>query len=113
MFNYEWIVDSLKRKGKSHFVYKEGLPKEPIPECTPEDPVLLTAAKIIEDYEQVIPHICRCCVGCELEKSTDYDNCSAFIMSHKRAIQFVKEAVALKYNLEHYCCCPSTEKESE
>ena len=49
------------------------------------------AAYIIEELSELadaIPHVCECCVGCELEKKNG--GCDhAFILSPKRAIQYL------------------------
>lgn len=49
------------------------------------------AADAIEDLSKLsnaIPHVCECCIGCEMEKKNGgCDN--AFILSPKRAIQYL------------------------
>ena len=49
------------------------------------------AASTIEELSKLadaIPHVCECCVGCELEKKNG--GCDhAFILSPKRAIQYL------------------------
>lgn len=55
------------------------------------DQLLYQAADAIEELSKLadaIPHVCECCVGCELEKKNG--GCvHAFVLSPKRAMQYL------------------------
>lgn len=49
------------------------------------------AADVIEKMSKLadaIPHVCECCIGCELEKKNGGCN-NAFVLSPKRAMQYL------------------------
>lgn len=71
------------------------------------DKIFSEAADVIEKLSRLvdaIPHVCECCIGCELEKKNGgCDN--AFILSPKRAMQYLikPQWTPVTERLPEYC----------
>ena len=53
---------------------------------------LSAAAEAIEELSQVIdaiPHVCECCIGCEVESGSC---CRCFVLSPKRAMEYLNKS---------------------
>ena len=64
--------------------------------CPGQRSLLNEAAKLIRDFDSVVPHNCKNCIGCELENNITTE-CDQFILSAERARH---RTIADRYTLE-------------